>query len=657
MEGEQNDVDQTDREERSERHDQHLPRVRAVEELLKLRTESEITIEATVDTGLEFLAVEECREKFGRDFPVFKERGSILFNIDKSKYPQVLKLRSVDNLQLVLSYDPNMGLNGTNNAEDVATAKKQAHTPDWDFWLKVWQELSGYEGVIKPSPEQYTVANARATKDKEAEKLRQAERQKKYKERQERNAEKKAKRKAKADLLRAQRAALKEAGEKTDEPTPSEAVESEIPDKGEDENTEPNVGQLPNVDADEQVEADADADAGGADPEEQTAVPAEEAGDVDSDDEVHSLPDYEREVEREVEADVPPAERVLRFRATCFRVGKHCFGSMEVAREFGGELQEKFNWVVDLVNFNVEVILSIHKDSAQVSLALTKKSLHRRNIAFFGPTTLRSTVCHNLLRLADIKPGDIVLDPMAGGGSISIEGAMGFPGTFQIGGDNHPKAVSRFYSNVRALQEQVGKGLPIGGLKWDSRRLPLNEGSVDVIVTDMPFGVRSGSKTSNRNLYNRTLLEMGRVARPGSARAVLLTQDRKSFSLALTNTMGLWWQTKVMSVNMGGLDAAVFTLRRTAKERPDEEDLAAAAKRAKEYAAWRETSHGRGQPYRGGGGGGGYGRGRGQGQRGWGGRGGRGGGGRGRPYPRSNNRQSGGSGGNWRDREAKAEGN
>lgn len=61
-----------------------------------------------------------------------------------------------------------------------------------------------------------------------------------------------------------------------------------------------------------------------------------------------------------------------------------------------------------------------------MSIALTKRSLHRRNISFFGPTTLRSTVCHNLLRLADIKPGDIVLDPLAGGGSIPIEVGWSF---------------------------------------------------------------------------------------------------------------------------------------------------------------------------------------------------------------------------------------
>lgn len=54
-------------------------------------------------------------------------------------------------------------------------------------------------------------------------------------------------------------------------------------------------------------------------------------------------------------------------------------------------------------------------------LRVTHESKHRRNIANFGPTTLRSTICYNLLRLAHPKPGDVIVDPMCGGGSIPIE--------------------------------------------------------------------------------------------------------------------------------------------------------------------------------------------------------------------------------------------
>lgn len=54
-------------------------------------------------------------------------------------------------------------------------------------------------------------------------------------------------------------------------------------------------------------------------------------------------------------------------------------------------------------------------------LRITHESKHHRNIICFGPTTLRATVSYNLLRLAHPNPGDIIIDPMCGSGSIPIE--------------------------------------------------------------------------------------------------------------------------------------------------------------------------------------------------------------------------------------------
>lgn len=50
---------------------------------------------------------------------------------------------------------------------------------------------------------------------------------------------------------------------------------------------------------------------------------------------------------------------VLRFRATCYRSGTHSFGSMDAARVFGGKLQDLFLWVVDLTDFNLDIVLNI----------------------------------------------------------------------------------------------------------------------------------------------------------------------------------------------------------------------------------------------------------------------------------------------------------
>ncbi|XP_067010188.2 tRNA (guanine(6)-N2)-methyltransferase THUMP3 [Anabrus simplex] len=256
--------------------------------------------------------------------------------------------------------------------------------------------------------------------------------------------------------------------------------------------------------------------------------------------------------------------KVLKYRVTCYRVGDHTFGSQDAAYHFGGQLQDMFSWIVDLVHFDLEIVLNIKGEEAYVGIALTKESMHRRNIKQFGPTTLRATVCYGLLHLGEPKVGDIVIDPMCGGGSIPIEGALTFPGSFYIGGDFHPKAVSRSSVNVDALVSKRKNTIDL--LSWDVRKLPLRDSSVDVFVTDLPFGKRSGSKQDNRTLYKDALVELARVVRQDSGRAVLLTQDRKNLTRTLTQTHKLWSLAKIVGVNIGGLDAAIYVLNRTCNE-------------------------------------------------------------------------------------------
>lgn len=87
------------------------------------------------------------------------------------------------------------------------------------------------------------------------------------------------------------------------------------------------------------------------------------------------------------------------FRVTCLRHGdKHNFDSMTAAANFGGAIYNYFKWNVKMTEFDIEVILGIEDHEVTVSLGLTKESLHRRNITHFGPTTLRPTICYNMLR-------------------------------------------------------------------------------------------------------------------------------------------------------------------------------------------------------------------------------------------------------------------
>ncbi|XP_061544214.1 THUMP domain-containing protein 3 isoform X2 [Phycodurus eques] len=269
----------------------------------------------------------------------------------------------------------------------------------------------------------------------------------------------------------------------------------------------------------------------------------------------------------EAEPDVTP--KIIKFRVTCNRAGdKHSFSSNEAARDFGGAVQEFFQWKADMTKFDIEVLLNIHNTEVVIGIALTEESLHRRNISHFGPTTLRSTLCYGMLRLCKPQPSDIILDPMCGTGAIPLEGALEFPASFYICGDNNDMAVNRTVNNVCHIQKRKADkggapGLPIDTVRWDLASLPMRSSSVDIIITDMPFGKRMGSRKKNWDLYPSCLREMARVCRPASGKAVLLTQDKKCFSKALSRMGGLWRKQHTVWVNVGGLHAGVFLLRRT----------------------------------------------------------------------------------------------
>ncbi|OQV24507.1 THUMP domain-containing protein 3 [Hypsibius exemplaris] len=254
-------------------------------------------------------------------------------------------------------------------------------------------------------------------------------------------------------------------------------------------------------------------------------------------------------------------EYVPAFRATCYRSGKHSFSSQEAMAEFGGQLHTTFNWTVNLKNYDVDVVLIIDDDRVSVCLALTNEPLFRRNITFFGPTTLRATIAYSMVRMGEPKAGDVVCDPMCGSGSIPIEAALGFSNLQVICGDNFLAASVKTMENVRGIERSLG--IPIrnvDAVQWDLVAFPLRSNTVDVWVSDFPFGKRH--KCNRRELYPRALIAMARASKPGVTRAVILTKDRQAMAFALKATQ-FWYLRKVIGVNIGGLNAWVYSLFRT----------------------------------------------------------------------------------------------
>ncbi|XP_070558082.1 tRNA (guanine(6)-N(2))-methyltransferase THUMP3-like isoform X2 [Ptychodera flava] len=278
---------------------------------------------------------------------------------------------------------------------------------------------------------------------------------------------------------------------------------------------------------------------------------------------------YERPVAATVEAcaKLEPSDQPT-FRVTCHRTGtKHSFTSMEAAAQFGGSINDNFKWRVDLSHADIDVLLNIADRDIQIAIALTRESMHRRNITHFGSTTLRATLAYMMLRLGEIQPGDVVCDPMCGTGAIPIEAALNWPSAVHMCGDKYEHPCTHTWKNIAAVNEKRQKKslLPISAdiINWDVRCLPLRTNSVDVIVSDLPFGKRSGSKFNNWELYHKGLTEMARICREESGRAVLLTQDKKCMTKTISLCKDFWKNRRTIWINQGGLQAGVYILQRT----------------------------------------------------------------------------------------------
>lgn len=172
-----------------------------------------------------------------------------------------------------------------------------------------------------------------------------------------------------------------------------------------------------------------------------------------------------------------------------------------------------------------------------------------------GPTSLHPALAAVLVRLSEPAPNQRFLDPLCGTGTIVIERALaGTRAAMLLGGDVNSELVRRARANAEAA------GVAAEFRVMDARRLPLSDASVDRIVSDLPFGVRSGSAQENEGLYPALLAEIERVLRPGG-RAVLLTMSKQLLRRSCQERPGLRLAGERL-IESGGLSPSVFLIER-----------------------------------------------------------------------------------------------
>ena len=129
------------------------------------------------------------------------------------------------------------------------------------------------------------------------------------------------------------------------------------------------------------------------------------------------------------------------------------------------------------------------------------------------------------------KNDDVVLDPVCGSGSVLAEVLAYAPEASVTGVDIDREA-------IEIARENLGGAASL--IHGDSRRVAgALEGRVTLVVANLPFGVRYGTKQDNPRLYREILAEMLRLRAPSGWRGIFFTSDVESFRAATREISGV----------------------------------------------------------------------------------------------------------------------
>jgi len=225
---------------------------------------------------------------------------------------------------------------------------------------------------------------------------------------------------------------------------------------------------------------------------------------------IHPLMQYYPALGREI-PNTPTISVTANF------VGRRKYSTEEIKNAVAAGVQSHYHWPYsprfDESDLNLRLFLE--HDLAVMGLRLSATPLHRRPYKHEHlPGSLKPTIAAALGVLGEVVPGITVLDPFCGAGTILIEAAA--RGAHVMGGDCSLKAISASRNNFQSA------GLSGELYHWDAQNLPLPDASVDVILSNPPWGGQIQADNIE-NLYYFACAEMRRVLKPGG-KIVLLTE-------------------------------------------------------------------------------------------------------------------------------------
>ncbi|KUK44373.1 MAG: RNA methylase family UPF0020 protein [Methanothrix harundinacea] len=216
------------------------------------------------------------------------------------------------------------------------------------------------------------------------------------------------------------------------------------------------------------------------------------------------------------ELDLPA--RTYKVRAK--RLGKTPLGSDDVERMVGSVLWKR-GYKADLKDPEIEIRAIVTEERVFLGQEVARadragfRARRPHMKPFFHPGTMLPKLSRALVNLSRVRKGERLLDPFTGTAGFLVEaGLMGIRG---LGVDVQEDIVRGAKSNLVGLDGTLIVG--------DAMRLPLNDDSIDAVVSDAPYGrsalIQAGSRDE---LLEGSLAELRRVLIP--KRRMIYVDDR-----------------------------------------------------------------------------------------------------------------------------------
>jgi predicted methyltransferase len=201
----------------------------------------------------------------------------------------------------------------------------------------------------------------------------------------------------------------------------------------------------------------------------------------------------------------------------------------------------------------LELRIDVDGPSCRLLGRLTPAPLSERDyVRYHSPGETDASLAAAMVRLSEPHPGDSMLEPFCGGGTIAIEAALAGGAGAVVAGEVKAKRLTWARANAELAEAAVSFA------QWNARALPFADRSFDRVVTSPPQSDPADGRPWQLDPFAELLADSLRVLRHGG-RLVWLVQRRGLLRRALKR-LGVAGRPDVLSCSYKGRPWHICTL-------------------------------------------------------------------------------------------------